>query len=187
MDYYKFDRQIRLIGLEGQKLLNKKVVAVLGKQNLVSAEIVKNLILLGFKEVKTTPEIMKEVYKIMPDKIPNLTIYKHGLWAIFEMILKYFLLIFNIKKTEPSFFFIVDETCHFNFKKMNENNCCFVCSKCLIFNNFQCNKNHVKKQKITEEFIPKQFLLGAITIQEYLKFLLKEVPKIQFEKNQIKL
>lgn len=51
MDTEKYDRQIRLFGLETQQALSRMTVQVVGGDSLVSAEIVKDIVLLGVSKL----------------------------------------------------------------------------------------------------------------------------------------
>ncbi|KAL6120763.1 hypothetical protein NUSPORA_02457 [Nucleospora cyclopteri] len=193
----QLDRQIRLFGLNTQNKLAKCTVTVTGKGNLITAEILKNVILLGVKEVRTTREIIVEAEKMIRGAVDELnrevkiTVFKQkaienilniehnrvgAVTKVMNSLLKTSNLFCRREKIDNkyNFAFIVDEKCkeYADFY--------YICSECecLIKNQFKHVDCLAKAQKKGKEMrqekeinVCKNHLLGAMAVQEYIKIV----------------
>ena len=163
MDSSKYDRQIRLFGLETQKKLINLKVQVLGLQNAVSMEIIKNIVLLGIGTVVINKKMIEEIQKYIPNSLleinENLKIE------------------FSETVVESDFLFLVDLEIE-NLSK----NYYFVCSMCYTVkwssshSHCENDRNNKNDKNDLEKFSPelilaKQCLIGAVSVQEFLKLV----------------
>lgn len=68
MDLKRFDRQIRVFGRETQNRIYQTKVVILGKNiNYIAAEILKNILLLGFSDICINESVSESVKLILFD------------------------------------------------------------------------------------------------------------------------
>ncbi|ELA42619.1 uncharacterized protein VICG_00371 [Vittaforma corneae ATCC 50505] len=149
MDTVKYDRQIRLFGVETQEKLCSMKVQVLGSVNLISAEIVKNIVLLGVGKIIISRELLDETKKLVPDSLQCINP------ALEIMFLDF--------PTECDFTFNID------IESRNKSSFYFVCSKCLSINAETHIHDCVPLE--TDLLEVKYCLVGALAVQEFIKFI----------------
>ncbi|KAM0679853.1 SUMO-activating enzyme subunit 1 [Glugoides intestinalis] len=147
MDTVKYDRQIRLLGFETQQKLYKMKIQVIGSANTVSAEIIKNVVLLGVGSVVITSKMLEEAKKLVPD----------ALNAINESLK----IEFSDSAVDCDFVFAVDIAIKGSTPSF------FVCSKCLLLK--AGDQQHTCEESDDCNLIAKHCLLGALVVQEYIK------------------
>jgi len=174
-DIVKYDRQIRLFGVETQKKLLGATVQVFGTDNFISAEILKNLVLLGVGKIFVSKKILEFTKKIVPDDLSKIN--------------KSLVVEFSDKMESCHFRFIVDsvslnaDTVACESESLMPICSYFVCSRCLtlIFNGYE-HECVQKEDKVLD--VAYQCLAGAFAVQEYLKFIQEksnvETFKIEF-------
>lgn len=146
MDSVKYDRQIRLFGEKTQEKLCSTTVQILGSSNLISAEIIKNVVLLGVGKIIIYKSMLNEVSKIVPDSLqsinPNLVIE------------------FSNNPFECDFRFNIDYST--DLKGFH------ICSNCLLISS---EKNEHECIPTNDELLEvRQCLVGAFSVQEFIKF-----------------
>lgn len=189
----KFDRQVRLFGLETQEKISKMKIVVLGRDCPISSEIIKNLILLGVSEIITAEKHIKEVNSMIKGDISSINkatkitvlsssdakkyfkknqpttegIYKKVVNGIKSSLSSVF------KKTQEEegdvFGFLIDKTVD------DVKNFYFVCSKCKVFIKNSCT--HETCEEIVPKFqknnvcliFAKDMLIGSTVVQEFIK------------------
>lgn len=150
MDTVKYDRQIRLFGPEIQEKLSEIKVQVLGNPNLVSAEILKDIVLLGVKKVVTDEKIIEETARIVPDTLKTINP---------ELEIE-----ISTIPVECDFIFMIDTPV-----KCNTKYCYFLCSKCMTIR--KSMDNHVCEATLVSLLEARQCLIGAFAVQEFIKHL----------------
>jgi len=155
MDTVKYDRQIRLFGVETQEKLRKMKVQLIGTPNLISAEILKNVVLLGVVSVVASKEIIEEVKKIVPDPL--------------RLINPDLVLETSEQPTHCDFAFLVDTIpagteCSDQLGLASHY---FVCSKCLtVAKGTAIHPCEVTVESASEA---RQCMVGAFAVQEFIK------------------
>lgn len=149
MDSKKYDRQIRLFGIETQEKLCSMKVQIIGDSGYVSSEIIKNLVLLGIGHIVVQEAMLECVKKIIPDPLDkineNLRIEVSNEVSRSDFI---FIIGLELKTILPGF---------------------YICPKCLMFKmedfDHPCNKTEIECK------VAKEFLLGALVVQEFIKLI----------------
>lgn len=148
MDTVKYDRQIRLFGAETQEKLCSMKVQVLGTVNLISAEIVKNVVLLGVGKIIISRELLDETKKLV----------RNALKCINPTLVIEFLDF----PTKCDFTFSID------VDSKNRSACYFICSKCLSINSETHSHDCIPLESDLLEI--RHCLVGALAVQEFIKF-----------------
>lgn len=158
-DLEKYDRQIRLFGIETQsKLVNTKIAILQSSTpSLVSGEILKNILLLGVNEIYCDQETISSFKKICPtsfkeiNKNVNLEIIKK------EEILK--------NEFTNCFVIFVDEA-----PKLVGINYFFICSSCLSYHNTLQVHSVCNKAKDDLAAV-KECMVGSFFVNDLVNFL----------------
>lgn len=168
MDNEKYDRQIRLFGVETQNKIASISVKVAGDINYISAEILKNLVLLGCTRIHVKEELVKFTKKLVPDDLneinDNLT------------------LDFLDEYNNTDFIFNVFSDNRNGYKGYN------ICSKCLRMIYLECCLpiEHKCESKCPEDEvlrIARECCIGSISVQEFLKFIQNKKHLIDYQLN----
>lgn len=160
----KYDRQIRVFGFTTQeKLQNMRVTLYTSTNNYVSAEIVKNLVLLGVADLKINKRAEECVLRMIPGGIKDIneklrlevfddaaSMTDHSSTGSCSM-----------NEQEVNVTIQID-----NFVVNGFGRSFYVCSKCCMFGD-TCDHHCVE----TEHKIENECLLGAVLVQEMVKML----------------
>ncbi|ORD93476.1 hypothetical protein ECANGB1_2169 [Enterospora canceri] len=180
-----FDRQVRLFGTETQERIGGTTVVVAGRANKISAEIVKNVVLLGVYEVRTTEEIALEAERLIKGdletinervkinrKLRNDSIGRmrvgHG-YGIVGRLLDYFR---GESKNDKSslFYFLIDQD-HSGL----DVGYYFVCSGCRTAVKNSCVHQCIRKEGAGADNrmleLAKDLYVGATVVQEFIKIV----------------
>ncbi|ELQ75152.1 SMT3/SUMO-activating complex, AOS1/RAD31 component [Trachipleistophora hominis] len=165
----KYDRQIRIFGFTTQeKLQNMCVTLYTSTFNYISAEIIKNLVLLGVTNLKINKRAEESVLRMIPGGLQ--AINDKLRLVVFDDIVD----VIDYSKTEDN---VADEHAESldiiiavdYFVQNERRNSFYVCSKCYMFSD-NCDHNCVE----TEHSIENECLLGAILVQEIVKMVSNE-------------
>lgn len=165
----KYDRQIRLFGLEVQKKIKSTPILIfqgisffneeiISKEDysLISGEILKNFVLLGFEEITLNEEVLNSFKRLVPDEISKIN----------ENIHLNFVDKSDLTGLRNDYIGVfVDFPCNFVGK-----NIFFMCSNCFCYHS-SFKTHEICHRKIRENNKVYECLLGAIFVHEMVKMI----------------
>lgn len=180
-----FDRQIRLFGTDVQEKLGHKRIILTGNANNTSTEILKNLVLLGVKEIITTREIVEKTSSIIKQKIDEINMnvkinvmskskIKETYFAKKETFLSKLCNTFKLymgKKAEieDTFVFLVDKNAN------PDADFYFICTACNTLHLNTCHDEckQVHKNTVSNACLQttEELYIGSIAVQEFVKII----------------
>ncbi|ORD95525.1 hypothetical protein HERIO_2428 [Hepatospora eriocheir] len=148
----KYDRQVRLFGEETQNKLKKMKIAIYGSRNLISAEILKNIVLLGVNTIIVSNSIVEETKRLVFDNLCEINEDLNIIESSDEKI---------------DYTFVIEDQL-INIPEID--NTCFICSRCISFyfkkvDHGMCCKVSVKEE---HKFVY-ECMLGGMVVQEFVK------------------
>ncbi|RVD92713.1 E1 ubiquitin activating enzyme [Tubulinosema ratisbonensis] len=161
-DLEKYDRQIRLFGLETQlKLIDTPIVLVqthiTNKPSFVSGEILKNILLLGVNKIFCDNETLTSFYNLCPNRIENLN-NSVELTVIEKSKL-------TTKEFSDKIIILVDTLIN-----LIGNDKFFICSGCFSYHNTLIA--HSVCERVEDPLLPiKECMIGAFFVNDLIKFI----------------
>lgn len=159
MDPVKYDRQIRLFGIETQSKLAGLRVQILGPANFSSCEILKNVVLLGIGKVIVQRDILDHTKRLVPDDLMDINE---------DLVIE-----LSDERRESEFLFCVDRSIEDD--STNRGNVYFVCSKCLTIKTdgfaHECSDVENTDSIDLSCVVARQCLVGGFAVQEFIKLI----------------
>lgn len=164
----KYDRQIRLFGIETQKKLKNLKILIKSKKSFIAAEILKNLVLLGVEHFTVDTNVIEMYYKLVPTRLEDINKdvkietgceLKNGIDCNQQ----------DIRKNSDDCKISRDFDFSIYVDKVGKG--IYVCSSCLMYDfDSTCDCIGGKSAKPAEEHnLPRECLLGSILVQEIVK------------------
>lgn len=156
MDPDKYDRQIRLFGIETQSKLAGLKVQIMGSANFSSCEILKNIVLLGVGKVIVQKDILDYTKRLVPDDLMDINES-----LVIEL---------SDERRESEFLFCVDRPIEDD--RNNRSSVYFVCSKCLTIkmDGFAHECSGADSVDLSC-MAARQCLVGGFAVQEFIKLV----------------
>ncbi|KCZ76507.1 hypothetical protein H311_02496 [Anncaliia algerae PRA109] len=161
-DLEKYDRQIRLFGIETQKKIQETPLVIVQtnktkKHSLIGGEILKNILLLGFNIIYCDEEILSSFNELCPN--PHNELNKNVKLTMISKEDVY-------EERFDSYIFVLVDT----LVNIIGNNKFFLCSACFSYHNTLishsvCNRN------IDELTAIKECMLGAFFVNDLINFI----------------
>ncbi|KAG0442383.1 SUMO-activating enzyme subunit 1 [Dictyocoela muelleri] len=167
----KYDRQIRLFGIETQKKLKNLKIKIKSKKSFIAAEILKNFALLGVEYFILNTNVTEIYKKLVPTDVHEIN---KDIKIIFQYDIDNNKKLINenkdvtsIKKEE----YKIDQ-CDISIHVDMDGDGIFVCSNCFLYDfddKCKCIANDYTNNRSKENDLVRECLLGSILVQEILK------------------